>query len=248
MRIGILSDIHEDYQSLRKALLIFERSGVDELACLGDIVGFNTQSYSYIDRRSPAKCIAAVRENCSIVVIGNHDLFALRKTPNHNAGFEFSNDWYSLDYEERKQRGNNQVWLYEETELSAMLSKKDYTYLMSLSEKAILETVNTKALFTHYLYPDLTGSKAKFIHESEDTNAHLEFMISNDMLLSFAGHGHIEGVLSISQKEISQLGFSTFILNSFPQAIITPAVAEGKKKNGIVVFDSEEMLIECIYL
>ena len=140
MRIGIISDIHEDYKSLKNALSSIEKMNVDEVVCLGDIVGFNTKSFNYLERRDPANCIAAIRENCSIVVTGNHDLYAVRKTPVHDAGFNFTKNWYSLGYDERKQRGGNHVWLYEDLELSAMLNTKDRTYLASLPETATLKT------------------------------------------------------------------------------------------------------------
>lgn len=37
---------------------------VDELACLGDIVGYNS---------CPAECVDLVQEECSYVLQGNHD-------------------------------------------------------------------------------------------------------------------------------------------------------------------------------
>ncbi len=246
MRIGIISDIHEDIESLNKALVLLEKMGVDELVCLGDIVGFNTTSFNYLDRRNPAKCIAAVRENCSIVVSGNHDLFAIRKTPEHTAGFDFTSDWYALDFDERKQKGENHVWLYEETELPAMLGKKDYAYLESLPETARLETGKSKIFFSHYLFPDITGSKTVFTHPGN--SVHLQYITDNNCNIGFSGHGHIEGVVCIGQNEITEPGFSKINIPSLPRVFIGPAIAEGKKMNGFLVFNSNELILECISL
>ena len=248
MRIGIISDIHEDYKSLKNALSLLEKMNVDEIVCLGDIVGFNTKSFNYLERRNPANCIAAIRENCSIVVTGNHDLYAVRKTPVHNAGFNFTNNWYSLEYEERKQRGENHVWLYEDLELSAMLNKKDRIYLASLPEVATMKTENHNLLFTHYLYPDVTGSQVLFTHNVEKAGLHLEYMQANKYSLGFSGHGHIEGVICIGEKEIVGSGFSSFKINEFPRAFVGPAIAEGKKKNGFSVLNTDEMVLDCISL
>jgi len=248
MRIGIISDIHEDFKNLNKAILLLEKMNADELVCLGDIVGFNTKSFNYLERRNPAKCIAAVRENCSIVVTGNHDLFAIRKTPQHQAGFIFSDDWYTLDFDTRNQKGGNYVWLYEETELSAMLSKKDRIYLASLPETATMEIPDQKLFFSHYLYPDVSGSGSSFTHLTNETSLHFKNMTSNGCSISFSGHGHIGGIISINQKEIIESGFSPITLNTFPHAFVGPAIAQGERQNGLMVFDSNEKVLECISL
>jgi hypothetical protein len=73
-------------------------------------------------------------------------------------------------------------------------------------------------------------------------------MLSNGISISFSGHGHIEGIYSISKKDYSQMEFTTYNLGPFPQAIIGPAIAKGKKKNGIIIFDTTELLVDCIEL
>ncbi len=63
MRILILSDIHSNLRGLQAVL---DRFGdADEVWCLGDIVEFGP---------CPAECIALVRERCSRVIKGNHDV------------------------------------------------------------------------------------------------------------------------------------------------------------------------------
>ncbi len=68
MRTAILSDIHSNLPALSKALSLLERSGVEQLYCLGDIVGYGAQ---------PNECIALLREQNCQSVLGNHDLAAL---------------------------------------------------------------------------------------------------------------------------------------------------------------------------
>jgi predicted phosphodiesterase len=68
MRVAILSDIHSNLQALTKAFALIDRSGIDEVYCLGDIVGYGA---------NPNECIALVRERCKFCVLGNHDLAAL---------------------------------------------------------------------------------------------------------------------------------------------------------------------------
>jgi len=64
MRIAIISDIHSNLEALTKALEIIDRQSVNEIICLGDIVGYGA---------NPNECIELVRQRCNIVIKGNHD-------------------------------------------------------------------------------------------------------------------------------------------------------------------------------
>jgi putative phosphoesterase len=64
MRIAIISDIHSNFEALTKALEIIDQRMVDEIICLGDIVGYGA---------NPNECIELVRARCTSVVKGNHD-------------------------------------------------------------------------------------------------------------------------------------------------------------------------------
>ena len=55
MRLAILSDIHANLPALEAVLADIERAGVDELWCLGDVVGYGAQ---------PDECAALVAERC----------------------------------------------------------------------------------------------------------------------------------------------------------------------------------------
>jgi predicted phosphodiesterase len=64
MRIAIISDIHSNLQALTKALSIIKNLNVDEIYCLGDIVGYGA---------NPNECVDLVREYATYTVMGNHD-------------------------------------------------------------------------------------------------------------------------------------------------------------------------------
>ncbi len=68
MRIAVISDIHSNEHALRKALSIIDKSAIDELYCLGDIVGYGA---------FPNECINLIRERATHCVLGNHDLAAI---------------------------------------------------------------------------------------------------------------------------------------------------------------------------
>jgi predicted phosphodiesterase len=69
-RLGVLGDIHGNREALAAALAALERRGVQRLACVGDIVGYNAD---------PDECAAIVRERRMLVIAGNHDLIAVRR-------------------------------------------------------------------------------------------------------------------------------------------------------------------------
>jgi predicted phosphodiesterase len=68
MRLAILSDIHANLPALEAVLDDLDDSGVDELWCLGDVVGYGAQ---------PDQCTALVAERCAVCLVGNHDLAVL---------------------------------------------------------------------------------------------------------------------------------------------------------------------------
>ena len=64
MRYALFGDIHGNLEALEVVMDEFEKAGVDEYICLGDIVGYGA---------NPRECLAVVREKCKLVVAGNHD-------------------------------------------------------------------------------------------------------------------------------------------------------------------------------
>ncbi len=76
MRYVILADIHGNYEALTAVLLDVERfvneqrTTIDQIWCLGDIVGYGPQ---------PSECVRTISELCAIVIAGNHDWAAIGK-------------------------------------------------------------------------------------------------------------------------------------------------------------------------
>ena len=68
MRLAIISDIHSNLPALEAVLAAVDESDVDELWCLGDVVGYGAQ---------PDECAKLVSERCALSLVGNHDLAVL---------------------------------------------------------------------------------------------------------------------------------------------------------------------------
>jgi predicted phosphodiesterase len=65
MQIAILTDVHGNRPAFEAVIAAAEKSGVDELWCLGDLVGYGAE---------PDACVALAEQHCSICLAGNHDL------------------------------------------------------------------------------------------------------------------------------------------------------------------------------
>jgi predicted phosphodiesterase len=68
LRVAVLSDVHSNQPALEAVLAAIEEAGVEELWCLGDVVGYGAQ---------PDACTTLIRESCDICLVGNHDLAVL---------------------------------------------------------------------------------------------------------------------------------------------------------------------------
>lgn len=64
MLYGLISDIHANLEALEAVLKELDRLKIDEIFCLGDVVGYGPD---------PEKCIEIVRDRAKIVLAGNHD-------------------------------------------------------------------------------------------------------------------------------------------------------------------------------
>ena len=71
MRCAVLADIHSNLEALEAVFRDIEvKGGVDEVWCLGDIVGYGPE---------PAECIKLLREHNPVCIAGNHDMGAVGK-------------------------------------------------------------------------------------------------------------------------------------------------------------------------
>ena len=64
MRYAIVSDIHANRQAWKAVLEDIQKQGVDDILCLGDVVGYGPR---------PADVLEQVYESCDNFILGNHD-------------------------------------------------------------------------------------------------------------------------------------------------------------------------------
>lgn len=248
MKIGFISDIHEDYKSLEKALNIIADENCDNIICLGDIIGFALPFYRYIDNRDADKCIELIKDNCVIAVAGNHDLFGIKKIPEYNSGFDYEHNWYQLDYESRSKKAQNRIWLYEDNEIKTKLNDASKDFLFALQEVQFFETGQERIMISHFCYPDFSGSAVFFPSGSFHLKKHFSFMNENSCSISLSGHGHPEGAIRVTEDKFCSLKFGKQKLLNETQWIVVPCVARTTRANGILVLDTIEKEFKTIPL
>lgn len=67
-RYGVLGDIHANREALVASLNRLDGFIVDQVLCLGDIVGYNAD---------PDDCVALVQRRRAVAIAGNHDLIGI---------------------------------------------------------------------------------------------------------------------------------------------------------------------------
>ena len=68
MKRAIISDIHANLEALEAVLAHVATLQVDQLICLGDVIGYGP---------NPAECLDLVMKHCDLTILGNHDQAAI---------------------------------------------------------------------------------------------------------------------------------------------------------------------------
>ncbi len=163
MKLGVLSDIHADAQSLDKALKLLERKGADHLICAGDLVDGETEGEEAAQR---------VKALNIPVVMGNHDYLYAR-----------IGEQAAMREAQRNQR-------IAQGYVRDLLSDDSYAYLGTLPHARELVYDGVKIVLAHantwdfqtYIFPSSSSlPKLKRLQES----------IAPDVKAVILGHTHV---------------------------------------------------------
>jgi predicted phosphodiesterase len=89
--LAIVSDIHSNQPALEAVLADIDRREVEQILCLGDVVGYGPQ---------PRECLDLVRRRADVTLMGNHDFAVLFEPNKFNIGAESACYWTRLQLEE----------------------------------------------------------------------------------------------------------------------------------------------------
>ncbi len=99
MRIAIISDIHSNIEALTEVMRVIEKSKVDRVVSLGDVVGYGA---------SPNACCDVVRTNAEVTLLGNHDAAVSGRM---DYSFYYDAARHALDWSASMVSEENHAWL-----------------------------------------------------------------------------------------------------------------------------------------
>jgi predicted phosphodiesterase len=175
VRTALISDIHGNLDALQVVLADIDRRGVDEIVCLGDIVGYGP---------NPIECVDLVAERCAWSLMGNHDFAVLYEPTNFNVVAKDAAHWTRDVLEEAVEQdpasGNRRLDFLNRIK-TRQLHEKLYTCVHGSVRKPINE----------YLFDeDLRDDPAKVRRIFE--------MIDQRCLV---GHTHVPGVFIHTEED-----------------------------------------------
>ncbi len=258
MKIGFVSDIHEDLFSFRRALSLLQSEGCERVDCLGDLL-FRESGSLFARRDSASEVVALARQNCSATVIGNHDLEMLQHIPNETPpGFEVPDDYFSLDPDaQRRLRMQTSHpkgrWFIGKPTLPFDLSAPQQAWLADRAEIVESETDGWRLAFMHNFKPDPTGFCVVY-PDPQTLGEQMHWQRANGVQLTLAGHAHEPGLNVFVDGDTEMLRVpmdEPFAIDpERPTWLSIPAVvgARTRATHGVAVFDTASGVVTALPL
>jgi predicted phosphodiesterase len=175
MRFAFISDIHANLESLEAAFKDIEWQDVDEIICLGDIVGYGA---------NPNECADLVRQKCTYILLGNHDAAAVNLLATHhfNSHAKIAIEWTAANLNNDVRSFLLSLPLVLTRETLTLVHSTPYEpnmwyYITSLEEAAFnFQYFDTQVcLVGHTHIPIiivLDGKKEVYVHQASQINLH----------------------------------------------------------------------------
>jgi diadenosine tetraphosphatase ApaH/serine/threonine PP2A family protein phosphatase len=127
---AIISDIHANIEALQAVLADIKERGINEVYCLGDIVGYGPD---------PCECIDLMM-SVDVCLLGNHDQGALFDPEGFNAGAERAIFWTRKMLESGGEKGNEERWEFL-GELPRMRREPDFLFVHGSARNPLNEYI-----------------------------------------------------------------------------------------------------------
>ncbi|MBC7782601.1 MAG: metallophosphoesterase family protein [Burkholderiales bacterium] len=162
---AIISDIHGNLEALTTVLADIEQRGIDNILCLGDIVGYGP---------NPSECLDLIATKSRASLMGNHDFAVLFEPFNFNQGAEQACFWTRKQFEEDPDlKRRSERWKYIGN-LPVRIRTAEIVATHASPRRPINE----------YIFPDdIYTNPGKFHHIFEKFDR-----------ICFVGHTHVPGV------------------------------------------------------
>jgi predicted phosphodiesterase len=175
MRFAFVSDIHGNLEALEAVFKDIEGQDVDEVICLGDIVGYGA---------NPNECADLVRQKCTYILLGNHDAAAVNLLATHhfNSHAKIAIEWTAANLNNDVRSFLLSLPLVLTRETLTLVHSTPYEpnmwyYITSLEEAAFnFQYFDTQVcLVGHTHIPIiivLDGKKEVYVHQASQINLH----------------------------------------------------------------------------
>ncbi|MDO4549875.1 MAG: metallophosphoesterase family protein [Planctomycetia bacterium] len=170
MKRAILSDIHSNLEALQAVLEDIKKQNVDEIFCLGDVVGYGP---------NPTECVDLVMKMCKVCLLGNHDQGALFDPEGFNGSAEKAIFWTRREIDRPSPRRD------ERWDFLNILPKR----FPDDADGAVYVHGSPRNPLNEYLFPEDIFNPRK-----------LEAQFRLVKRFSFQGHTHVPGVFTDDLK------------------------------------------------
>ncbi|MEO1236839.1 MAG: metallophosphoesterase family protein [Planctomycetota bacterium] len=195
MSTAIISDIHGNVDALNTVMADIEARGIEQVVCLGDIIGYGPD---------PTACLDVVMDRCVFAMMGNHDFAVLYEPTSFNTSAEQASFWTRKQFED---------------EPDADKRRKRFEYLGNLLirrwyDGALWVHASPRRPINEYIFPDdvvAAPNKMQAIFDRIETRA-------------FCGHTHVTGVFTDEPDFYppSDLGESAYAFRDDEKCIVNP--------------------------
>jgi predicted phosphodiesterase len=134
-----ISDIHANLEALEVVLDDIKGQGIEEVFCLGDIIGYGP---------NPRECIDRVIDSCKMTLLGNHDQGALYDPDGFNIGAERAIFWTREQLENPHDRGNERRWDFL-TELPRQHRLSSFLFVHGSPRNPLSEYIFPEDIYNH---------------------------------------------------------------------------------------------------
>lgn len=176
MKIAIISDVHSNLEAHTAVLEDIRKNGIEDIYCLGDLVGYGPDPEEVLDRS----------RDCKLVLLGNHDGAVYDKTgiENFNWIAAMAANWTRKEIkpDPEDEPDDNK--------------KGNWDFLSGLDPLQ----VEGRVLFAH----GSCSGNMEYIFQPKDATPTFQYMAAKGLTTCFVGHTHIPCIITEEGRYIEQ--------------------------------------------
>jgi len=183
---AIISDIHGNLEALEAVLTDIKQQGIEEIYCLGDIVGYGP---------NPRECIDLAM-SCRMCLLGNHDQGALFDPEGFNAGAERAIFWTRKMLESGDPKGNELRWEFL-GELPRLRREMNFLFVHGSARNPLNEYVFPEDIYNQRKMERIFGLVDRYCFQG---HTHIPGIFTED--LNFLALEDIDNAYTLGEQKV----------------------------------------------